>query len=105
MAETTELLSRLPEGWQCVDFGELVDDVKESEREPIAAGLERYVGLEHLDPNELRITRWGDLGEDDVSFTKRFRAGQVLFGKRRAYQRKVAIAEFDGILLKRHTYI
>jgi len=97
LAESTPVSGELPEGWLCVDFGDLVNDVKESEREPIAAGLERYIGLEHLDPNELRITRWGNLNEDDVSFTKRFRTGQVLFGKRRAYQRKVAIAEFDGI--------
>jgi len=34
---------------------------------------------------------------DGVTFTNRFRPGQVLFGKRRAYQRKVAVAEFDGI--------
>jgi len=34
---------------------------------------------------------------DGTSFTRVFRKGQVLFAKRRAYQRKVAVADFDGI--------
>ncbi|TWU24889.1 Type-1 restriction enzyme EcoKI specificity protein [Novipirellula galeiformis] len=83
--------------WKSVTFGEVVKDVKESEREPVAAGLEFYVGLEHMTPNNLELSEWGSLFEDDVSFTKRFRKGQVLFGKRRAYQRKVVVADFDGI--------
>lgn len=80
-----------------VRFGDVVRDVTEAERNPLDAGLERYVGLEHIEPENLHIKQWGNLADSDVSFTKRFRKGQVLFGKRRAYQRKVAIAEFDGI--------
>ena len=74
-----------------------MNDVKESERNPREAGLDRYIGLEHIEPENLHIKEWGDLTQDGVSFTKRFRKGHVLFGKRRAYQRKVAVAEFDGI--------
>ena len=59
-------------------------------------GFERYVGLEHLDPGDLKIRRWGNVS-DGTTFTNVFRAGQVLFGKRRAYQRKVAVADFDGV--------
>lgn len=89
--------ANIPRGWKLVKFGDVVKDVKESEKNPTEFGLERYIGLEHLTPESLRVGRWGSLSEDDVSFSKRFRTGQVLFGKRRAYQRKVAIAEFDGI--------
>jgi type I restriction enzyme, S subunit len=64
--------------------------------DPVAEGIERYVGLEHLEPNDLRIRSWG-LVANGVTFTTRFKSGQVLFGKRRAYQRKVAIAEFAGV--------
>ena len=32
-----------------------------------------------------------------TTFTKRFAKGDVLFGKRRAYLKKVAVANFDGI--------
>jgi len=64
--------------------------------DPDANGFERYVGLEHIDPGSLRIRRWGDVA-DGTTFTSVFRPGQVLFGKRRAYQRKVAVADFDGV--------
>ena len=63
---------------------------------PQEADVERYVGLEHLDPDSLRIRRWGDPSE--VQSTKlRFRPGDIIFGKRRVYQRKIAVADTDGI--------
>jgi type I restriction enzyme S subunit len=54
------------------------------------------VGLEHVDPEDLRIRRWGLVAEG-TTFTNLFKPGQVLFGKRRAYQRKVAVADFEGV--------
>jgi len=87
--------SKLPDGWQTVKFGDIVRNVREAERDPLVAGLERYVGLEHIEPENLHIKEWG-LIEEGTSFTQKFVKGQVLFGKRRAYQRKVAVAEFDG---------
>jgi type I restriction enzyme S subunit len=87
----------LPKGWRTVRFGDVVRDVNEAERNPICAGLERFIGLEHIEPENLHLKQWGILADGEVSFTKRFRKGQVLFGKRRAYQRKVAVAEFEGI--------
>ncbi len=54
-------------------------------------------GFEHLEPGSLHIRAWGD-GADGTTFTRRCRPGQVLFGKRRAYQRKVAVAEFDAVV-------
>ena len=55
-----------------------------------------YIGLEHLDPMDLEVHRWGSevapKGEKLL-----MKKGDVLFGKRRAYQKKVAIAPFDGI--------
>jgi len=79
-----------------VKFGDVVRNVNENERNPLENGLERYIGLEHLDPESLHIKRWGLIAEG-TSFTRKFTKGQVLFGKRRAYQRKAAVAEFDGI--------
>ena len=55
-----------------------------------------YIGLEHLDSGSLEIVRYGSeiapIGEKLI-----MQKGDVLFGKRRAYQKKVAIAPFDGI--------
>jgi type I restriction enzyme, S subunit len=83
-------------GWRRVKFGEVVRLNKEISKDPAADGLERHVGLEHIEPGDLRIRSWGDIA-DGTTFTNRFRPGQVLFGKRRAYQRKVAVADFDGV--------
>jgi type I restriction enzyme S subunit len=79
-----------------VRFGDVVRLATERCADPLAAGIERYVGLEHLEPSDLRIRTWGNVA-DGVTFTNRFHPGQVLFGKRRAYQRKVAVADFDGV--------
>lgn len=97
VASAAKTNGSLPKGWRMVRFGDVVRDVNEAERNPLDAGLERFVGLEHIEPENLHLKQWGNLADGDVSFTKRFRKGQVLFGKRRAYQRKVAVAEFDGI--------
>lgn len=83
-------------GWRRVKFGDVVQCVSDAEANPQAAGIERVVGLEHLDRGSLHINRWASI-EDGTTFTRRFRSGQVLFGKRRAYQRKLAVADFDGI--------
>ena len=83
-------------GWTKVKFGEVVRLCKARSSTPEADGIERYVGLEHLEPEDLRIRNWG-LVADGTTFTSRFKPGQVLFGKRRAYQRKVAVADFEGV--------
>jgi type I restriction enzyme, S subunit len=79
-----------------VAFGDVVRLSRERSNDPEADGFERFVGLEHIDPGDLRIRRWGDVA-DGVTFTNVFRPGQALFGKRRAYQRKVAVADFSGV--------
>lgn len=87
---------KLKPGWRKVKFGDVVQLSKARCADPLAAGVERYVGLEHLEPGDLRIRRWGNVA-DGVTFTSLFKPGQVLFGKRRAYQRKVAVADFAGV--------
>ena len=64
--------------------------------DPVTAGIERFVGLEHITPENLHIRTWG-LVADGTTFTSHFKPGQVLFGKRRAYQCKVAVADFEGV--------
>jgi type I restriction enzyme S subunit len=83
-------------GWPRVAFGDVVQLVRERSSDPERDGFERYVGLEHIEPGDLHVRRWGNVS-DGTTFTNVFRVGQVLFGKRRAYQRKVAVADFDGV--------
>lgn len=67
-----------------------------AKKKPEESDKNCYIGLEHLDSDCLDITRWGaetaPTGEKLI-----MKKGDVLFGKRRAYQRKVGIAPFDGI--------
>lgn len=86
----------LKAGWRRVKFGEVVRLNKDTSKDPATEGLERYVGLEHIEPGDLRIRSWGEIAEG-TTFTNRFRPGQVLFGKRRSYQSKVAVADFEGV--------
>ena len=53
------------------------------------------VGLEHLISQEVTLTQWTENIEN--TFTKVFHKGDVLFGRRRAYLKKAAVAPFDGI--------
>ena len=84
------------EGWTRLRFDEFAENVTERVDNPAEAGVDRYVGLEHLDPDSLAISRWG--APTDVGATKlRFRSGDIIFGKRRVYQKKLAVADFNGI--------
>ncbi|MCW4459756.1 restriction endonuclease subunit S [Microbacterium sp. MPKO10] len=82
--------------WRRVAFGDVVLNVNETVRDFEAAGIDRVIAMEHMNPGELRISRWGS-SADGTTFARRVKPGQTLFGKRRAYQRKVAYAEFDAI--------
>ncbi len=87
---------RLKPGWTRVAFGDVAVCVNDRIDNPVDAGVKRYVGLEHLDSDSLVIRRWGSPA--DVTATKLlFRKGDIIFGRRRVYQRKLAVADFDGI--------
>ena len=83
-------------GWKRVRFGDVVENCNET-CDPAEAGLERFVAMEHLEPGSLHVRSWGNVA-DGTTFTRRCRPGQVLFGKRRAYQRKVAVAGFEAVV-------
>jgi len=86
---------QLPEGWQMVKFGGIAKHISKRV-EPSETELNIYVGLEHLDPDSLKIKRHGV--PNDVAGQKLLvKKGQIIFGKRRAYQRKVAVADWDCI--------
>lgn len=84
--------------WPIVQFGEVVRQVKDKIA-PETAGLERYVAGEHMDTDDLRIRRWGQIGDGYLgpAFHMRFRPGHVLYGSRRTYLRKIAVPDFEGI--------
>ena len=85
-------------GWTRVSFGDVVRQVKDHV-DPATADLRRYVAGEHMDTGDLRIRRWGTVGDGYLgpAFHMRFRSGHVLYGSRRTYLRKVAVADFEGV--------
>jgi len=86
----------LKPGWKVWRFDQMATNVNVRIDNPSESGMEHYVGLEHLDADSLKIRRWGT--PDDVEATKlMFKQGDIIFGRRRAYQRKLGVAEFDGI--------
>ena len=82
--------------WTPVRFGDVVFEPKENSKDPVADGIEHVVGLEHIDPEDIHLRKSAGL-EESTTFTKKFRKGDVLFGKRRAYLKKAAIADFNGL--------
>lgn len=96
------LLSKEPEfgnllnskNCQSTTFDEIAEcDKKYPEHEK---EVERFVGLEFIEADNFKLQGWGEIA-NGTTFSKRFVKGDVLFGKRRAYLKKVAVADFDGI--------
>lgn len=81
--------------FQCVKFGDMAQQIT-TKVNPKDTSLNTYVGLEHLDTGSLMVKRHGT-PQDVIGEKLRVCKGDIIFGKRRVYQRKVAIADFDGI--------
>lgn len=84
--------------WHRVKFGDVA--VKQNgnvDRE--TTDLTRYVAGEHMGSEDLHIREWGETSGDYLgpAFHRSFEAGDILYGSRRTYLRKVAVAHFDGI--------
>ena len=81
-----------------VKFGDIVRDVK-TNVDRTSNPYEHYVAGDHMDSEDLTIHRYGNFATDDVgpAFTRIFKPGQVLYGSRRTYLKKVAVADFEGI--------
>ncbi|WP_345889377.1 restriction endonuclease subunit S [Shewanella algae] len=83
------------EGSQLLKFGDVAEHISERAN-PVPGDEKRYIGLEHLDSGSLQIKRWGSdvvLKGQKLAIKK----GDILFAKRNAYLKRVALAPFDGI--------
>lgn len=93
------MIDQIPKNWELVKLGDVVEHCQELERNPKQTGFSRYLKVEHLDADCLKISRWGDISNGDLppTFYKIFRAGQVLYPTRNPHLRRIAYADFDGI--------
>lgn len=81
--------------WESFSFEKIAFRIAETV-DPNTTELEIYYGLEHLDAESLHIRRNGV--PSDVSGGKlNCYPGDIIFGKRRAYQRKAGIVKEAGI--------
>lgn len=83
-------------GWTTVKFGDVVENVRRNIKDREAAGIDRVLGLDDIETGNLHVTGWKDV-DSSPSFRTHFKPTQTLFGKRRAYLRKVAYAKFEGV--------
>lgn len=83
-------------GWKIVRFGDVCRNLNVTVKSPEENGYDKVIGLENIESGSLHIKTWGDIAEG-TTFTKTFEPGHVLFGKRRAYLKKAAMAEFKGL--------
>jgi type I restriction enzyme S subunit len=85
-------------GWVRVSLGTVAAASKEKV-DPSDGTVDRYVAGDHMDSDDLKIHRWGGPSDTDLgpAFHRRFHPGQVLYGSRRTYLRKVAVADFEGV--------
>lgn len=81
--------------WETIRFDKFAQKISETV-DPSKTELKVYIGLEHIDPNDIHIKRQG-VPSDVKGGKLKCYPGDVIFGKRRAYQRKAAIVDFDGI--------
>lgn len=91
-----EILKIDKTNWTPVKFGDVVFEPKENAKDIYNEGIKHVVGLEHIDSENIHLTRSGKL-EETTTFSKKFQKGDVLFGRRRAYLKKAALASLDGI--------
>lgn len=95
LTEKIDLNNLDKSNWETFKFDEIAQKISKT-IDPNETTLETYIGLEHIDAGDLHIRRKGS--PDDVKGGKlRCYPGDIIFGKRRAYQRKAAIVDFDGI--------
>lgn len=86
---------QIKDGWQIVKFGEIAEHISVRVN-PTPKDSLKYIGLEHLDSGSIVVNRWGS----DVVLKGqklKMKKGEILFAKRNAYLKRVAVAPFDGI--------
>ena len=82
--------------WKKVTLREVCEEISVRIDDPASSGQERFVGLEHFDPGELKVRRWGTT-ENLCSSMKAFVAGDILFARRNAYLKRSSLVGFDGL--------
>jgi len=87
-----------PEGWHTVRYGDVAKKIRNIV-DRRNCDLDRFVAGEHMRTDDFRIDEWGTIDDGYLgpAFDHKFSKGQILYGSRRTYLRKVSIPQFDGV--------
>lgn len=84
--------------WSKVNFGDVAIQMKGTvDRDN--TDLKYYVKGEHMNSEDVHIRAFGELTDEYLgpAFIRHFKDGDILYGSRRTYLKKVAVAHFEGI--------
>jgi type I restriction enzyme S subunit len=84
------------EGWTTVTLGDIAENISVRVDDPSKSGLDRFVGLQHLDSGSVTVSKW-DSTESVTSSMKQFQAGDVLLARRNAHLRRASAVDFEGV--------
>ena len=84
--------------WQLVKFGDVADQQKKVVNRD-KTNIKRYIKGEHMSSEDLHLRKWGELKDEYLgpAFIRKFEKDDILYGSRRTYLKKVAVADFEGI--------
>jgi type I restriction enzyme, S subunit len=86
-----------PSNWKNVKFGDIAQQIVERIDDPQKSGYNSYIGLEHIETEQINIQKYGDAKE--VKSSKFLcQKGDIIFGRRRAYLRKLAVCDRDSLV-------
>lgn len=88
----------LAEGWHMVQFGNVarkISDIVDRKN----CDLDHFIAGEHMQTDDFRIKEWGTIDDGYLgpAFNHKFSKGQILYGSRRTYLRKVSLPHFNGV--------
>ena len=86
------------ENWEKVKFGDVAIQLKGTVNRA-DTDLKYYVKGEHMNTDDIHIREFGELTDEYLgpAFIRYFKPGDILYGSRRTYLKKVAVAHIEGI--------
>jgi type I restriction enzyme, S subunit len=92
---------KVPKDWKIVKLGEVVEYIKEKIHDREEWKVDRYIGGQHFDEGEIRITKSAPIEGNELvigsAFHMKFKPGQVLYVTRNPRLRKGGMVNFEGV--------
>ena len=92
---------KVPKDWKIVKLGDVVEHIKEKIYDREEWKVDRYIGGQHFDEGEIRITKSAPIEGNELvigsAFHMKFKPGQVLYVTRNPRLRKGGMVDFEGV--------